>query len=68
MQLLSVEAMLAHHFIDELLRRRVVSEIASHLHHIVLRLQQKTTASRRLGFCGGFRFAATGSEENTQGK
>ncbi len=67
MQLLSVEAMLAHHFIDELLRRRVVSEIAP----ISITLccgSSKTAASRRLGFCGGFRFAATGSEENTQGK
>ncbi|STW79665.1 Uncharacterised protein [Klebsiella michiganensis] len=39
MQLLSVEAVLAHHFINELFRRRVIGEIAAHLHHVMLRLE-----------------------------
>ena len=41
MQLLAVKAVFAHHFINELLGRRVIREVAPHLHHIVLRLQQE---------------------------
>jgi hypothetical protein len=69
MQLLSVEAVLAHHFIDELFRRRVIGEIAAHLHHVMLRLQQKTArAARHFLFRRSLRFAAAGSEENAQGE
>lgn len=39
MQLLSVKAVLAHHLVDELLRRRVIREITAHLHHVMLRLK-----------------------------
>ena len=41
MQLLAIKTVLAHHFIDELFGRRVIREVAAHLHHIVLRLKQK---------------------------
>nr|VUD35297.1 Uncharacterised protein [Raoultella sp. NCTC 9187] len=67
MQLLPVKSVLAHHFVDELLRSRIVGEISPHIHNVMLRLQQEATGSSRgLRYCGGFRFAATGSEEYAQ--
>ena len=41
-KLLPVETVLAHHLIDELLSGGVIGEITAHLHHVVLRLKQKT--------------------------
>ncbi len=41
LQLLTIETVFVHHFVDELLGIRVISEIAAHLHHIVLRLSRK---------------------------
>lgn len=68
LQLLPVEAVLRHHLIDKLRRRRVVGEVAAHLHHVMLRFQQKAAGStRHLRFRGGLGFAAAGSEEHTKG-
>ena len=65
-QLLSVKAVFAHHFIDELLGRRVIREVAAHLHHIVLRLQQESSGRRARRLLNGFglRFATTGRQQN----
>ena len=66
MQLLAVKTVLAHHFIDELFGRRVIREVAAHLHHIVLRLQQESSGRRARRWLSGFGlgFATTGGQEN----
>ena len=66
MQLLAIKTVLAHHFIDELFGRRVIREVAAHLHHIVLRLQQESSGRRARRWLNGFGlgFATTGGQEN----
>lgn len=48
LQLLTIETVFVHHFVDELLGIRVIGEVTAHLHHIVLRLKQEA-ARRRSG-------------------
>ena len=60
MQLLSVKAVLTHHLIDELLRRRVIGKITGRDQRIVLRFKEKTAGGGCRDF-SRFRFAATGS-------
>ncbi|SRN42291.1 Uncharacterised protein [Shigella flexneri] len=62
--------MFVHHFVDELLGIRVISEIAAHLHHIVLRLKQEAARRRSGGRFSLSRFwlAATGGKQHKKGK
>ncbi len=66
MQLLAIKTVLAHHFIDELFGRRVIREVAAHLHHIVLRLKQEPAGRRARRLLNSFSpgFATTGGQEN----
>ncbi|CNV09354.1 Uncharacterised protein [Salmonella enterica subsp. enterica serovar Bovismorbificans] len=70
LQLLTVETVFTDHFINELLRIRVVGEVAAHLHDVMLRLKQKAAgrrARRRLSL-GRFWRAATGSKQYAKWK
>ncbi len=58
LQLLTIETVFVHHFVDELLGIRVISEIAAHLHHIVLRLKQEAARRRSGGRISLSRFLA----------
>ena len=46
LQLLAVKAVLVHHFLDELLRVRIIGKIAARLHDIVLWLKQEAAGWR----------------------
>ncbi|VEB55211.1 Uncharacterised protein [Salmonella enterica subsp. enterica] len=44
--MLTVETVFTDHFINELLRIRVVGEVAAHLHDVMLRLKQEAAGRR----------------------
>lgn len=69
LQLLTIETVFVHHFVDELLGIRVISEIAAHLHHIVLWLKQEAARRRSGGRFSLSRFwlAATGGKQHKRG-
>ena len=46
LQLLAVKAVLVHHFLDELLRVRIIGKIAARLHDVVLWLKQEAAGWR----------------------
>ena len=46
LQLLAVKAVLVHHFLDELLRVRIIGKITARLHDVVLWLKQEAAGWR----------------------
>lgn len=70
LQLLTIETVFVHHFVDELLGIRVIGEVTAHLHHIVLRLKQEAARRRSGGRFSLSRFwlAATGGKQHKKGE